>query len=194
MSDLRLAELASIVAPLVDPRQPEYRDLPLVNGETIESGAGRLRFGRSASDESAISPKYLFRPGDVLYSKLRPYLRKAIVAKVAGLCSADMYPLHVDRARLDPEWLMWHLLGPAFTQDAVQESGRARMPKLNRAQLLSYRFSLPPLDRQRRIAARRREQLGEIDRAKAALEARCAAVEALPGALLQGVFGEGGPA
>lgn len=48
----------------------------------------------------------------------------------------------------------------------------------------------PPITEQRIIAARLREQLAEIDRAKAALEAQRAAVDALPAALLREVFGQ----
>jgi type I restriction enzyme S subunit len=163
VSDVHLAEVASIVAPLVDPRLPEYRTLPLINGENIESGTGRLTYERSAEDESAISPKYLFEVGDVLYSKLRPYLRKVVVAEKVGLCSADMYPLQAERGQVDPGWLKWRLLSPQFTAYAVRESARARMPKLNRAQLLAYRLLLPPLDEQRRTAARLHDQLHEVD-------------------------------
>lgn len=172
MSGVRLGEIAAVIAQLVDPRLPEYRTLPLVNGENIESGTGRLTYERTAEDESAISPKYLFEPGDVLYSKLRPYLRKVVVAEKQGLCSADMYPIHVNRDQVDSDWMKWHLLGRQFTEYAVRESARARMPKLNRDQLLAYRLSLPPLAEQRRIAARLREQLAEIGRVASAAQAR----------------------
>ena len=50
-----------------------------------------------------------------------------------------------------------------------------------------------PLDEQRRIAAHLRDQLAEIDRAKAALEAQRAAIDALPAALLREVFGPAKP-
>jgi type I restriction enzyme S subunit len=55
---------------------------------------------------------------------------------------------------------------------------------------MALRVCVPPLDEQRRIAARLREQLAEIDRAKAALETQRKAIVALPAALLREVFGE----
>ena len=76
-----------------------------------------------------MSPKYLFAKGDVLYSKLRPYLRKAIVADSRGLCSADMYPIRVDRSRVEPDWLAWMLVSDRFTAFAVGASARARTPE-----------------------------------------------------------------
>jgi len=47
----------------------------------------------------------------------------------------------------------------------------------------------PPIAEQHRIATSLREQLAEIDRAKAALEAQRNAIDALPAALLREVFG-----
>jgi restriction endonuclease S subunit len=54
---------------------------------------------------------------------------------------------------------------------------------------MALRVCVPPFDEQRRIADRLREQLAEIDRAKAALETQQKAVDALPAALLREVFG-----
>jgi restriction endonuclease S subunit len=54
---------------------------------------------------------------------------------------------------------------------------------------MALRVCVPPFDEQRRIAARLHEQLAEIDRAKAALNAQRRAVDALPAALLREVFG-----
>ncbi|HEY8868486.1 MAG TPA: restriction endonuclease subunit S, partial [Candidatus Limnocylindrales bacterium] len=141
----------------------DYRDLPLVNGENIESGTCRLIFRRSAADERAISPKYLFKPGDILYSKLRPYLRKVVVADEIGLCSADMYPLAVDSNVVDANWLAWTLVGPRFTRFATEASARARMPKLNREQLFAFEIAIPSIKEQRRVVAALHAELATVD-------------------------------
>jgi type I restriction enzyme S subunit len=65
----------------------------LVAPDHIESKTGRLLQKITASEQHAISGKYLFKPKDIVYSKIRPYLRKAILASFSALCSADMYPL-----------------------------------------------------------------------------------------------------
>jgi len=57
---------------------------------------------------------------------------------------------------------------------------------------MALRVCVPSIDAQRRIAARLRGQLAEIDRAKAALDAQRKAVDALPAALLREVFGPPG--
>jgi len=69
----------------------------------------------------------------------------------------------------------------------------ATRPRVTLGMLKAFPIPLPPLDEQRRIAAHLRDQLAEIDRAKAALEAQRAAIDALPAALLREVFGPAKP-
>lgn len=149
----RLGEVCEIDARQVDPKIPEYGALPHVNGENIESGTCRLLYLNSAAEDGMTSGKYLFRAGEVLYSKLRPYLRKVVVAEFNGLCSADMYPIKVSAHLLDPRFLAWLLLSDEFTTYADDESRRARMPKLNREQLFAWEAPVPPLLDQQRIAS-----------------------------------------
>jgi len=174
-----LGDVCRIIAPHVNPTLPEFRDLPHVNGENIESSTGELHGVQSAADDCMTSTKYLFSPGDVLYSKLRPYLRKVVLVDFMGLCSADMYPIQVDCAAVDPEFLKWLLLADEFSAYADGESRRARMPKLNRQQLLSWEAPLPPLPEQKRITAALRKQLAAATRLRAAAAVQVAATDRL---------------
>ena len=67
---------------------------PLVDLDQIEGGSGRL-IGTSQASEAA-SLKAVFKPGDVLFGKLRAYLRKFWYAEVGGLCTTEIW---VFRAR-----------------------------------------------------------------------------------------------
>ena len=176
---VRLGDIASVVARQVDPRLPEYASLPLINGENIESGTTRLLFRRTAADEGVISPKYEVAIGDVVYSKLRPYLRKAAVANEPGLCSADSYPLRLDSELADPQWMSWMLVSEQFTRYATDASARARMPKLNREQLFSYEFDLPPVEAQRRLATRVAAQFAAVGDLMRRADARASSVREL---------------
>ncbi|MCC6179424.1 MAG: restriction endonuclease subunit S [Chloroflexi bacterium] len=188
---VKLGDVCRIGAPVVDPRSSAYRDLPHVNGERIESGSGRLLPLRSAADDGMTSQKYLFDAGDVLYSKLRPYLRKVARANFRGLCSADMYPLKAAPDILDPDYLVITLLSEKFTAFAVNVSSRSRMPKLNRKQLLGWRLTLPPLDEQRRIAGQLAKQFEVAQAARAAALAQLEAARALPAACLRSLLAAG---
>jgi len=188
-SAVPLAEVCRCVEGQVDPREPEFGSLPHINGENIASGTGRLYGIRTATEDGLISGKYLFEPGMILYSKLRPYLRKAAIAPSRGVCSADMYPLVFDPLRVDPLFALYSLLAPPFTSYAVDQSRRARMPKLNREQLFAWHLPLPEtIQEQQRIARdlSRRLAAGE------ALIGRCrdelAAIESLPAAFLRAAF------
>jgi type I restriction enzyme, S subunit len=146
-----LDELAEITAPQVDPKLPQYRHLPHIYGKTIEEGTGRLLAYKTAAEDGMTSGKYNFKAGSILYSKIRPYLRKATIVDFDGLCSADMYPLQLKTDDLIPEFLMWSLLSPAFTNYANNLSGRARIPKLNREQLFNYEMRYPAKEIQESI-------------------------------------------
>ena len=118
---------------------------------------------QTAREEGVTSGKYRFDGGDVLYSKIRPYLKKVVRPDFDGLCSADVYPLKAEADRLDPDYLFYLLLSPAFTDYAVDVSNRAGMPKVNRKQLFGYEFELPPLEEQRRVVGRIRACLDRVD-------------------------------
>ncbi|MEN9353528.1 MAG: hypothetical protein RL318_853, partial [Fibrobacterota bacterium] len=77
----------------VDPENEQYSSMNLIAPNHIESGTGRLLGMETAAEQSAESGKYLCKAGDVIYSKIRPALRKACIAPEDCLCSADMYPL-----------------------------------------------------------------------------------------------------
>lgn len=184
----RLGEICEIVARQVDPKIPEYAALPHVSGENIEGGFCRLSYLNTAAQDGMTSGKYLFDPGDVLYSKLRPYLRKVIVVDFSGVCSADMYPIRVNRDVLDPHFTAWMLVSDEFTKYADEESRRARMPKLNREQLFAWNAPVPPLREQRRIVAHLSEQMTAAEKTRKTLAEQLATINALPAALLRRAF------
>jgi type I restriction enzyme S subunit len=127
----------------VDPRVEPYRSMILVAPDHIAVGSGRLIKMETAGDQRAISGKYLFSNGDIVYSKIRPYLKKAVLANFAGLCSADMYPLR-PAADVSPGFILAIILGHRFTIYAESVSVRSGMPKINRAELAEFTVALPP--------------------------------------------------
>jgi len=184
----KLGKICEITARQIDPKIPEYGALPHVNGENIESGTCQLLYLNSASDEGMTSQKYLFDPGDVLYSKLRPYLRKVIVVDFKGVCSADMYPIKVNSKELDSEFLMWLLVSDEFTKYADGESRRARMPKLNREQLFAWETLLPRISEQKLIAAYLTGKIGKTKQLAQTIATQLSEINNLPAALLRQVF------
>lgn len=145
----------------VDPRSSIWRKKPLIAPNHIEKGTGRLSSLESAEEQGAISGKYAFPAGTVLYSKIRPSLMKACIAPEAGLCSADMYPILPGR-KLLPEFVLMQLLTKSFTDWAVLESMRVAMPKINRERLGTVRLVVPSIPEQKKATeefARVREKI-----------------------------------
>ena len=153
----------------VDPEQPEYRDLPLIAPNHIESGTGRLLSYDTAAEQAAESGKYLFEPGNVLYSKIRPALAKVCLAPERGLCSADMYPI-TPRNDLRPLYLMYFMLSAEFTTGVVLLSSRVAMPKMNRRDLGGFAVLVPPLGEQDEIIQHLCVEHAKIDTTRAAIE------------------------
>ncbi len=172
---MAMEEAIEINDKLVSPTLPEYSQLPHISGENMESKTGRLLPWRTAEADGVKSNNYLFLPDTILYSKIRPYLRKAVYVDFRGVCSADIYPIRVVSCKLDPQFVKWMLVAEPFTQYANRLSGRTRIPKLNRKQLFGFPFSHPPLPEQRRIVTELNALQAEVGRlnevqAEAAIE------------------------
>ena len=136
----------------VDPRICPYRDWVLIAPDHLESGTGRVLARQTAAEQGAISGKYIFEPNDVVYSKIRPYLCKAMLADQRGLCSADMYPLRPSEC-VNPRFLLATILGEIFTRFASSVSMRSGFPKINRSELAEFIMAWPTRSEQDLIAA-----------------------------------------
>ena len=164
----------------VDPRHEPFSSMILVAPGHIESGTGKLLEKRTAAEQVAIRGKYRFDTGDIVYSKIRPYLRKAILADFSGLCSADMYPLK-PVGDVVGGFILPLLLGYRFTKYAESVSVRSGMPKINRSEMAEFLVVLPPLPEQRAIAG----ALSEVDALLGAQEALLAKKRDLKAAAMQ---------
>lgn len=147
----RFKYLASVREGQVDPEAPLLQELPLFAPNHIESGTGRVVGVESAQDQGAESGKYLVDEGDIIYSKIRPALRKVAIAPCSGLCSADMYPIRSGPS-LEARFLFYSMLGEGFFRYSLLESNRVAMPKINREALGQCVLLVPPRPEQRAIS------------------------------------------
>ncbi|HII3202862.1 TPA: restriction endonuclease subunit S, partial [Enterobacter kobei] len=76
--------------------------------EDVEAGSGQYKPTNGSSRQSEDSTVGIFYEGDVLYGKLRPYLRKAIISEMAGCCSTEFLVLRAEKT--EPRWLQEWLL------------------------------------------------------------------------------------
>lgn len=183
-----LSEVAEITSSLVDPRKHEFCDLPHVGAGNMAAASDRLVDVRTAKEEGLISGKYLFDEGMVLYSKIRPYLRKACRPDFAGLCSADVYPVLPKVGLLDRDYLFHLLIGTDFTEYAIKGSDRAGMPKVNREHMFRYKFSLPRLEDQKSVASKLDQLMCDVFAMIASYDAKIRELEHLQQSLLHKAF------
>lgn len=84
----RFKFLARITSGQVDPRKPEHRGKILIAPNHIKSGMAKIFRQETAEEQGADSGKYEVRRGQIIYSKIRPNLRKAAIAAI--VCAAPI--------------------------------------------------------------------------------------------------------
>jgi restriction endonuclease S subunit len=103
----------------------------------------------------------VFRSGDVLYGKLRPYLRKAIVANQDGVCSTEFLVLSEGRGKA--AWVHRWLLTQEVTQQIEAGCDGAKMPRADWEHVGSIPMPLPPPAEQSAITAAIDRETARID-------------------------------
>lgn len=175
-----LGQIAQVVGGLVDPTSAENSALPHIGTERITSVTGDLHGVLSAAEDGVTSGKYLHDAGTIIYSKIRPNLRKVAIPTWRGLCSADAYPIRPIGDASGVSFLRHLLISRPFTEMATSRSGRTKMPKINRSELFSIEVPDIEIHEQVRIA----EKLDAIDAARLAARATADALRALRGNVL----------
>jgi len=145
--------------------------------ESIEQGTGRLL---GSIEANGASSKYSFKKGDVLFGRLRAYLRKYCLATFNGICSTEIWPLIPRDERLCAGYI--HLL--VQTQEFVDAAGVSygtHMPRSDWSVLSKFSVQVPPILEQTAIAT----VLSDMDAELAALEARRDKTRALKQCMMQ---------
>lgn len=132
--------------------------------ESIGQGCGRLL---GSIETTGSSSKYSFKKSDVLFGRLRAYLRKYWLAQFDGICSTEIWPLIPRDQRLCASYLHLLVQTNGFV-DAAGVSYGTHMPRSDWTVLAKFAVLLPPLPEQTAIAA----VLSDMDAELATLEAR----------------------
>lgn len=129
--------------------------------EDVEPETGKYKPTPGNSRQSEDSTVGTYRDLDVLYGKLRPYLRKSIVASGNGVCSTEFLVLHTES--LDPNWLHQWLLTPVVTQQIEAGCDGAKMPRADWEHVGSIPIPVPSKDEQTEIIKSMAEEAARID-------------------------------
>ena len=131
--------------------------------EHIESGSGRLV---GESSVQTMSSKRVFQEGDVLFGRLRSYLRKYLLAERDGFCSTEIWALVPENERVESGFLFQVVRLDGFIT-ATGISYGTHMPRSDWSTIKEWPLSLPPPKEQKAIA----EALSDVDALIDSLEA-----------------------
>lgn len=147
----RFDDVIKITNGQVDPKKDEYKKLVQIGAERIEPNTGKILEYQTAEELDIISGNYLFTDEHLIFSKIRPYLKKVANPNMIGLCSADIYPLLPNTNVLTKDFLFYYLLTEKFTRRLLKFQNRTGMPKVNREEIGAMYVPIPTKDEQSKI-------------------------------------------
>ncbi len=146
-SQVEFSAVATLRRDRVDPKDIQDEKWPRsVELEHFEPNDGFLlgfNEGRSFG-----STKCCFDKGDVLFGKLRPYLRKYWLAEWSGACSSEVWVLQAQG--ISSSLLFYLVQSNAFIHAANKTTG-TKMPRANYDAISSEQFWLPPKSAQEEV-------------------------------------------
>ena len=124
--------------------------------EDIEKG-GRLLVQKSVGERKAVGDKTFFDKGDILYSKLRPYLLKILIAPDCGICTPEIVPFKLF-GKINPEYIIAFLKCPYVDTTINSVTYGVKMPRVGTETMTNLLVPIPPLSEQMRIV----DKLNEV--------------------------------
>lgn len=164
---------------------------PIENGTTKYIGLEHIKSGFpkliGIGIESDIrSSKTQFCINDVLFGKLRPYLRKAILAEFDGICSTDILVFR-SNDKILPRFLIYLVHSDPFVKYAISTTTGVNHPRTSWNAIKNIKIPVPPIKEQKIIAG----VLSLVQNAIAQQEKAIALTTELKKALMQKLFTEG---
>lgn len=124
--------------------------------EDIQKDTGAILVITKASERKISGDKVKFHKGQVLYSKLRPYLKKILIAPDDGICTPELVPF--DTYLIDENYIAQYKL--------KKEASGGVQSFISLSRFREYLMPLPPVAEQNRIVAKLEEILPLCERLK----------------------------
>jgi type I restriction enzyme S subunit len=146
----KLGEIAKLRKKNITPK--DFDNQHYIGLEHIGQGTFLLDGIGTASD--ATSNKSVFKSGDILYGKIRPYFKKVYKPKFSGICSTDILVINSRNEELITQSYLHQLIkSQDFTDKATETSSGTKMPRADWNSLEKLEYNLPPLQEQKSIAS-----------------------------------------
>lgn len=149
--------------------------------ENIESKTGRiLELSQNAFEGIGT----IFKKGDVLFGKLRPYLAKVATPIFEGNCVNEILVFTPDNRIWNHEFLKYRILASDFISLVDNSTYGAKMPRASWSFIGALKLSSPPLIEQTKIIEHIEEQHSDINLLISKIEKEIALVEEYKTALI----------
>ncbi len=144
---------------------PDFPNEPYLGLDDIEAHTTRLLGSKPSASMKSTAKR--FYPGDVLYSRLRPYLNKVWLADRTGLCSSEFIVLPANEF-IDGAFLKYRLNARDFVSFANSLNAGDR-PRVDFDQIGPFQLPAFSIQYQKRIVAKIEELFSELEAGEASL-------------------------
>lgn len=127
--------------------------------ENIEGFSGKINSVNNDYEESMTD---VFKKGDVLFNKLRPYLTKAFVAEFDGFCSGEL--LVFKKFLGERRFLLYYLLSKKFIEYVTSSTYGTKMPRANWDFIKELPIFLPDIMEQKQIVEYLDEKINHLEK------------------------------
>lgn len=129
--------------------------------EDIEKDSGKIIQHFAKSERAINGVRHSFKKGDILYSKLRTYLNKVLVAPEDGFCTTEIMPIKTKE--ISSAYLCLVLRSQYFLDYTTMCGYGVKMPRLSTADAKNGLIPLPPLAEQQRIVVTIEQAFAEFN-------------------------------
>ena len=131
--------------------------------EDIEKESGKIIRRVMTIDRKISGEKIIFKKDQILYSKLRPYLKKILIAPDNGVCSSELVPFDMI-GNCDSRFIVY-LHKSAYVDFLINSvTYGVKMPRVGTDTMINLLIPLPPLAEQERIVEKIEEFLPLVER------------------------------
>lgn len=181
---VKLIEIIELSNEKFEPRNSD-KILLYIGLEHIEKETGFLLGYGSSKDVR--STKTLFKKGDLLYGKLRPYLNKVLVADFDGICSTDILVFSQNNNILN-NFLKYRFLNSDFVRYTSRNVNGVQHPRVNFNVISEFICSLPSLKEQQKIVEDIEKHLSVADKVEKIVDEQLIKAQSLKQSILKQAF------
>ncbi|MBZ7991869.1 MULTISPECIES: restriction endonuclease subunit S [unclassified Campylobacter] len=143
--EVRLGDIISIKSEKYTPNKNEVKKC--IELEHLEQNTGILLEYTNSNLQK--STKNVFKKGQVLFGKLRPYLKKYYLAEFDGVCSSEIWVMSGNNVLNN---FLFYLVQSDDFMNAANISCGTKMPRADWKYMQEITIKLPPLKEQEKIA------------------------------------------